>query len=241
MVLPVACFPKRIVVLVSGSGSNLQAIINECSGGFINGKVVAVISNVHNVYALERAKFHSIQSLVLDHTAYDSRHKFDEELAAHLTKLAPDLVVLAGFMRILSKAFVSQFHGKMLNIHPSLLPKYPGLYTHKKVIDNKDKQHGASVHFVTAELDGGPVVLQSVIAVCDNDSMPSLRSKLASTEWLIYALAVKWFCQGTLRLQQDKVWFDDDLDFSLSPDNTSAGCTIRINNNKGLKNDEEKH
>jgi phosphoribosylglycinamide formyltransferase-1 len=221
--VPLSSLPKRIVVLVSGSGSNLQAIIDECAAGYINGVVVGVISNVPGVFALHRASTHNIANVVVDHTAFENRTSFDQALAK---------IVLG---------FVAQFLGKMLNIHPSLLPKYPGLHTHKKVIENKDCLHGASVHFVTAELDGGPVVLQSVVDVKSIDSVASLRAKLALTEWLIYPLAVKWFCQGTLRLKQDKVLFSKNLDSSLSRDAESAGCKIKINNNQGQQNDEDKH
>lgn len=231
---------KRIVVLVSGSGSNLQAIIDECKAGHINGEVVGVISNVADVYALERARKFDIQSVVLEHRNYNNRQTFDRELARKIKAFSPDLVVLAGFMRILSAQFVEQFAGKILNIHPSLLPKYPGLNTHKKAIENRDKKHGASVHFVTAELDGGPVVLQSVIDIKDEDTPASLQTKLAATEWLIYPLAVKWFCQEALRIQQDKVLFNESLDFTLLRDAKSAGCTIKINN-KGFQNDEEQN
>ncbi|MFT6267623.1 MAG: phosphoribosylglycinamide formyltransferase-1 [Alphaproteobacteria bacterium] len=229
---------KRILVLVSGSGSNLQAIIDECAAGFINGKIVGVISNVPKVFALQRATAHNIPNVVVDHTSFENRMLFDHALAETVNEFAPDLIVLAGFMRILSESFVSQFSGRMLNIHPSLLPKYPGLHTHKKVIENGDAHHGASVHFVTAELDGGPVVLQSVVDVNNADSIVSLQTKLAHTEWLIYPLAVKWFCQETLRLKQDKVWFSEDLDFLLSIDKESAHCKLKIT--KGLQNDEDK-
>jgi phosphoribosylglycinamide formyltransferase-1 len=239
--VPLSSLPKRIVVLVSGSGSNLQAIIDECAAGYINGVVVGVISNVPGVFALHRASTHNIANVVVDHTAFENRTSFDQALAKIVLGFVPDLIVLAGFMRILNENFVAQFLGKMLNIHPSLLPKYPGLHTHKKVIENKDCLHGASVHFVTAELDGGPVVLQSVVDVKSIDSVASLRAKLALTEWLIYPLAVKWFCQGTLRLKQDKVLFSKNLDSSLSRDAESAGCKIKINNNQGQQNDEDKH
>jgi phosphoribosylglycinamide formyltransferase-1 len=225
---------KRIVVLVSGSGSNLQAIIDECEAGFINAEVVGVISNVPGVLALERAKKHNIVNTVINHTEFESRACFDACLAKQVIEFKPDLIILAGFMRILSEDFVAKFHGKMLNIHPSLLPKYPGLHTHKKVIENRDLYHGSSVHFVTAELDGGPVVLQSVVRVDGNDSVTSLQEKLSLTEWLIYPLAAKWFCEGTLGLTQDKIWFGEKLNFLLSRNAKSARCKIKINNYQGL-------
>ena len=216
----------------------MQAIIDECEAGNINGRVVGVVSNVPNVLSLERAKKHNIPSLVIDHKNFESRASFDEVLAKSISEFSADLIVLAGFMRILSAHFVKQFTGRMLNIHPSLLPKYPGLHTHNKVIENKDSQHGASVHFVTAELDGGPVVLQSIIKVSENDTVISLQEKLNKTEWLIYPLAVKWFCQGALRIEQDKVLFIDNLDMSLLRDEASVDCKIKIND-QGIQNDEE--
>lgn len=233
--------PKRIVVLVSGSGSNLQAIIDECTAGNINGNVVGVISNVPKVYALERARKSNIQSFVVNHRQFSCRQDFDDALADKVNDLSPDLIVLAGFMRILHKSFVKQFYGKMLNIHPSLLPKYPGLHTHAKVIENQDAQHGASVHFVSAELDGGPIVVQSVINVDVNDSPKSLHTRLARTEWLIYPLVLKWFCQDALRLKQDKVWFKKSLSSAGPLNEKSADCKIRINNLKEQRNDEDKY
>ncbi|MGB3727498.1 MAG: phosphoribosylglycinamide formyltransferase [Glaciecola sp.] len=200
---------KNIVVLVSGSGSNLQAIIDACDKGHIAGKVVAVISNKANVYALERARNHSIAAHTLQHTDYEDRLSFDKALAKKINEYKPDLLVLAGFMRILSAEFVEQFAGITLNIHPSLLPKYPGLHTHKRAIENNDSFHGASIHFVTAELDGGPVVLQTKVSVDKSDTPDSLASKVAEREWLIYPLAVKWFCDERLTLQGTKVSFDN--------------------------------
>ena len=202
---------KRILVLVSGSGSNLQAIIDKCLSGYIAGNVVGVISNVPNVYALERALQHNIPYLTLDHKQYKTREAFEADLAKSVHSFRADLIVLAGFMRILSESFVMQFSGKMLNIHPSLLPKYPGLHTHKKAIQNRDALHGASIHFVNAELDGGPVVIQSIVNVDTLDTIDTLQAKVALTEWHIYPLAVKWFCEGALRLQQDQVWFKNQI------------------------------
>lgn len=232
--------PCRIVVLVSGSGSNLQAIIDECAAGNIQGKVVAVISNVAGAYALTRAAQYGIDSVVIDHKAFVDREMFDIALAKEVNRFSPDLVVLAGFMRILSPGFVSQFEHKMFNIHPSLLPKYPGLGTHQKAIENRDLSHGASVHFVNAELDGGPVVLQSLIKINENDTVESLQDRLAKTEWVIYPLAVKWFCQGALRIVKDKVRFGGNLDMSLLRSAGSVDCKIIINNTQDKQNDEDK-
>lgn len=231
---------KRIVVLVSGSGSNLQAIIDECEAGHINGHVVGVISNVPNVYALERAKQHNTPSVMLNHRDFASRELFDAELAKHITQFSADLIVLAGFMRILSSTFVGLFTGKMLNIHPSLLPKYPGLHTHTKVLENNDTTHGASVHFVNAELDGGPVVIQSIIKVTGDDTINSLPRRIAITEWQIYPLAVKWFCNDTLRLGHNGVWFEQNLDFTLRAISDAVDYEVIIHN-KGIQNDKDNH
>lgn len=240
--MSVSISKKRILVLVSGSGSNLQAIIDKCESGYINGKVVGVISNVAGVFALERASRHSIPSVVVNHAQYKTRESFDETLANSVNSFSPDLIVLAGFMRILSETFVSQFQGKMLNIHPSLLPKYPGLNTHKKAIHNKDCLHGASVHFVNAELDGGPVVLQSVVQIDVDDSVDSLQSKVALTEWHIYPLVLQWFCQGALRLRQDQVWFNNPVVEKSLNNDKPIGYQMMINNNHGKQyNDEDIH
>lgn len=230
---------KRILVLVSGSGSNLQAIIDKCESGYIAGSVVGVISNVPNVYALERAKRHNIPALTLDHKQYNTRESFDEDLAKNVHSFSADLIVLAGFMRILSESFVLQFSGKMLNIHPSLLPKYPGLHTHTKALQNNDTSHGASIHFVNAELDGGPVVIQSIVKVDNQDTVDTLQSRVALTEWHIYPLVVKWFCEGALRLQQDQVWFNTEVvEASLIIDKP-LGYQMMINNNHGNPYNED--
>jgi len=230
---------KRILVLVSGSGSNLQAIIDKCESNYISGDVVGVISNVPNVYALERARRHNIPSVVIDHKKFENRESFDEALARSAHSFSADLIVLAGFMRILGESFVTPYYGKMINIHPSLLPKYPGLHTHKKAIQNKDSVHGASVHFVSTELDGGPVVIQSIVEINANDSIDTLQSKVVRTEWQIYPLVVMWFCQGALRLQQDHVWFDNALVEKSLESICLTDYQMIINNNNGTQNDED--
>jgi len=236
---------KRILVLVSGSGSNLQAIIDNCETGYIHADVVGVISNVANVYALERAHRHNIPKLVLDHKLYGSREQFDDALATCVDGFSADLIVLAGFMRILSDSFVAKYIGKIINIHPSLLPKYPGLHTHKRAIENQDKKHGASVHFVTAELDGGPVVVQSSVNIDISDSEISLQEKVVQTEWQIYPLAIKWFCQGALRLQQEQVWFNNELvESSLERENKKENkidFEMMIHNIHGNQCNEDIH
>jgi phosphoribosylglycinamide formyltransferase-1 len=200
---------KRIVILVSGAGSNAQAIIDHCAAGKINGRVIAVISNRPDAYALERAKESNVDAICLDHKSFSKREEFDRALLDLLLSLNAELLVLAGFMRILSSEFVQYFEGKMLNIHPSLLPKYPGLNTHQRAIDNSDTFHGASVHFVTAELDGGPVVIQSSLRIEPSDTAETLTSKVAQTEWQIYPEAIKWYCDGRLQMQSGCVSLDN--------------------------------
>jgi len=165
----------RLVVLISGSGSNLQSFIDACENGSLNAEVGAVISNKVGVKGLERAAQADIPGIVIDHRAFDSREEFDENLADLIESFNPDLVVLAGFMRILTPDFVTRFLGKLINIHPSLLPAYPGLHTHQRAIDAGDKEAGATVHFVTPELDGGPSILQARVPVEVGDNADSLE------------------------------------------------------------------
>lgn len=200
---------KKIVVLISGSGSNLQAIIDACNAHKINGNVVAVISNKPDVYGLERAKLAHIPAQVLDHKTFDSRENYDLALARTINEYQPDLVILAGFMRILTAGFVQQFAGKMLNIHPSLLPKYQGLNTHQRALDAKDEYHGVSVHFVTEELDGGPVVCQAKIKVMASDTADTLAKKIHEKEHVIYPLVVQWYVDGILKMQNGEAYYQN--------------------------------
>ena len=199
---------KSIVVLISGSGSNLQAILDACSAGFIAGKVTAVLSNKAKAYGLERAKKADAKAIVLDHKAYPDRAAYDKELIATIDQHQPDLVVLAGFMRILTPEFVQHYQGRLLNIHPSLLPKYQGLNTHQRAIDAGDTEHGCSVHFVTAELDGGPVILQAKVPVFPGDDADTVAERVHEQEHRIYPLVVRWFCQNRLQQQSDKALLD---------------------------------
>ena len=198
----------RIVVLISGSGSNLQALIDASKRGDIDGRIVAVISNRPGVKGLERATASNIPAITIDHTIYPDRASFDQALAAKIDEYAPDLVVLAGFMRILTDEFVQHYSGRMLNIHPSRLPKYQGLHTHQRALDAGDAEHGASVHFVTAELDGGPVVLQSRLAIRPEHTPDILAAELLPQEHRIYPLVVAWFCAGRLALTSEGVTLD---------------------------------
>jgi phosphoribosylglycinamide formyltransferase 1 len=202
---------KSIVVLISGSGSNLQALIDACSSGFIPGAISAVVSNKANAYGLVRASDAGIATQIVDHKAYASRQDYDQALIASIDQHEPDLVVLAGFMRILTPAFVSHYAGRLLNIHPSLLPKYQGLDTHQRAIDAKDEEHGCSVHFVTEQLDGGPVILQAKVPVFTDDDVSTLAERVHEQEHRIYPLVVRWFCQNRLQQQADQAWLDGTI------------------------------
>lgn len=192
---------KRIVVLVSGNGRNLQALIDACSRGDINGDIVGVISNKAEAYGLIRASNASIPSWVIPHQGYASRELFDAALQQRIDALEPDLIVLAGFMRILSDGFVRHFLGRMVNIHPSLLPKYPGLHTHQRALDAGDSEHGATVHFVTPELDAGPAVLQSKIDINTDDTAAGLAERvMEEVELALYPAAVALYCSNQISL-----------------------------------------
>lgn len=197
-----------IVVLISGSGSNLQAIMDACSNGTINGSIAAVISNRPNVKGLARAANAGIETITLDHKSFEGREAFDTALARSIEQFSPDLVVLAGFMRILTPTFTERFQGKMLNIHPSLLPKYPGLNTHQRALDAGDSEHGVTVHFVTAELDGGPAVIQARVPIAEDDTAETLAAKVLREEHTIYPQAVAWFAAGRLLLDDSTAKLD---------------------------------
>lgn len=198
--------PCRVVVLISGNGSNLQAILDHrAAGGY---QIAAVISNRADAYGLQRAARAGVSTLVLDHKKFATREAFDAELMQMIDDCQPDLVVLAGFMRILSCDFVQHYTGRLLNIHPSLLPDYKGINTHQRVLDAAEACHGASVHFVTEELDGGPVIRQAVIKIHPQDTRESLAQRVAVEEHKIYPEVVQWFAQGRLRLDRHGVWLD---------------------------------
>lgn len=201
----------RIVVLISGSGSNLQALIDACEQGQIKGEIVAVISNKADAYGLTRAANAGIVQQVLDHKAFASRQAYDDKLSELIETFSPDLVVLAGFMRILSPSLVENFKGKMVNIHPSLLPKYQGLNTHQRAIDANDEVHGVSVHFVTEELDGGPVILQAKVPILSGDTAQSLAKRVHEQEHIIYPLVVQWFSEQRLTMENEYAVFDQQV------------------------------
>lgn len=199
---------KNIVVLISGNGSNLQAIIDACKQKKINGTIRAVFSNKADAFGLERARQESIPAHALKASQFAGREAFDRELVHEIDAYAPDVVVLAGYMRILSPAFVEHFAGRLLNIHPSLLPKYPGLHTHRQVLENGDEEHGTSVHFVTDELDGGPVILQAKVPVFDGDNEDDVTERVQTQEHAIYPLVVSWFVDGRLEMRDGAAWLD---------------------------------
>jgi phosphoribosylglycinamide formyltransferase 1 len=191
---------KSIVILLSGRGSNMEAIVQRCAAEGWPARVVAVVSNRPGAPGLVFAAAHGIQTAVVDHKQHASREAFDAELARVIDGFAPDLLVLAGFMRILTPAFVQHFEGRLLNIHPSLLPAFPGLHTHRRALEAGCKLVGATVHFVTAELDHGPIVMQSVVPLRPGDDEDTLSRRVLATEHVIYPLAVRWFVEGRLQV-----------------------------------------
>jgi len=201
--------PFSVVVLISGKGSNLQAIIDEVRGGQLKINIAAVISDRPAAAGLARATAAGIPTHVIDFSHYASREEFDIALQQQIDAYHPDLIVLAGFMRILSRAFVEHYLGRMINIHPSLLPKYQGLHTHRRVLEAGDRQHGASVHFVTPELDSGPVILRARIQVLDNDSAESLQQRVHAVEHKIYPEAIRRIAGGQLAFRNNQVYYRD--------------------------------
>lgn len=200
-----------VVVLLSGTGSNLQALIDSTRTGDSPVRIAAVISNHSDAYGLQRARDAGIDTRSLDHKAFDGREAFDSALIELIDAFNPKLVVLAGFMRILSADFVRHYEGRLLNIHPSLLPKYKGMHTHQRALDAGDSEHGCSVHFVTEELDGGPLVVQAVVPVESGDSAQTLAQRVHTQEHRIYPLAVRWFAEGRLILGDQGALLDGQL------------------------------
>lgn len=198
----------RILVLASGSGTNLQALIDASKERDFPGKIVAVGCNRPNAFALERAAQANIEHFTVDHTRFGSREEFDGMLMAEIRRRNPDLILLAGFMRILTTDFVRALRGTLLNVHPSLLPKYTGLNTHQRALDAGDAVHGTSIHFVTEELDGGPVIAQAQVNVGEDDDADTLAEKVQAKEHLLYPIVVRWFCEGRIQLGTDYVVFD---------------------------------
>jgi len=198
----------RILVLASGAGTNLQALIDASQERDFPGKIVAVGCNRPNAFALERAAQANIEHFTVDHTRYDTREEFDGMLMAEIRRRNPDLILLAGFMRILTTDFVRALRGTLLNVHPSLLPRYTGLNTHQRALDAGDTVHGTSIHFVTEQLDGGPVIAQAQVQIAWDDTAETLAEKVQAKEHLLYPIVVKWFCEGRIQLGTDQVIFD---------------------------------
>ena len=201
---------QNIVVLASGNGSNLQAIMDACTAGQIPGQVAAVICDRTDAFALERAQAAGIPTAVLRQRDFADRAAFDAALAEQVDHFQPAVVILAGFMRVLSDAFVQRFSGKLLNIHPSLLPKYPGLNTHQRAIDAGDSVHGASIHFVTEQLDGGPIILQAQVPIFDDDTAADVAQRVQEQEHRSYPLVIKWFLEGRLQYQHQQALMDGE-------------------------------
>jgi phosphoribosylglycinamide formyltransferase-1 len=198
----------HIVVLISGNGSNLQALID--ANGASKFKVVAVVSNNPEAFGLQRATAADIPTRVVDHGDYSLRQDYDRKLIEVIEDFDPKLIVLAGFMRILSPVFVQHYQGRILNIHPSLLPAYTGVNTHQRVLDAEEKEHGVSVHFVTEELDGGPVIAQEKIDVLATDTAAQLATRVAAKEHIIYPKVVSWFAAGRLHMEADGAYLDHE-------------------------------
>ncbi|MCU7836992.1 MAG: phosphoribosylglycinamide formyltransferase [gamma proteobacterium symbiont of Taylorina sp.] len=206
--------PLPIVILISGGGSNLQAIIDRINDKTLNARICAVISNVADAFGLQRAKNANIATETIVHQKYDSREAFDTALIIKIEQYQPKLVVLAGFMRILSDDFVNHFSGKMINIHPSLLPKHRGLHTHRRALENGDKEHGLSIHYVSTELDGGPLILQKSIPVLANDTKESLASRVLTEEHQAYPKVIQWFAQQRVQLIDNRVIINNNPEYN---------------------------
>ncbi|WP_025601259.1 phosphoribosylglycinamide formyltransferase [Burkholderia sp. WSM2230] len=200
---------KKLVILISGRGSNMEAIVRACANEGWPAQVAAVIANRPDAAGLAFAASHGIATAVIDHRQFPDRERFDAALAEQIDSVSPDLVVLAGFMRVLTAGFVDRYAGRMLNVHPSLLPSFPGLKTHQQALDAGVRLHGASVHFVTSQLDHGPIVVQSAVPVVAGDTPATLAERVLATEHIIYPRAVRWFVEGRLAL--------DGLRVTLTP------------------------
>lgn len=198
-----------LVVLISGSGSNLQAIIDAIKNNRLHAEIKAVISNRAAATGLKRAAEENIPTHVIDHKIFPTRELFDQAMIQIIDKVTPDLVILAGFMRILSEGFIEHYHHRLINIHPSLLPRYKGLNTHQQVIDNQDRHHGASVHYVEYELDSGPIVVQAIVPVLASDDADTLAQRVLIEEHKIYPLAIQLHIEGRLKFNANKLQFDN--------------------------------
>jgi phosphoribosylglycinamide formyltransferase-1 len=199
---------QPIVILISGRGSNMRALIERSQTSDAAYSVVSVLSDRADAAGIETARHLGVEARALPRSTGSERADYDRLLAAAITEHSPSLVALAGFMRILSAEFVGRFAGRILNIHPSLLPKYAGLHTHRRVLEAREAEHGVTVHFVTEQLDGGPPVLQARVPILRGDTETTLSQRVLIQEHIIYPLAVNWFCQGRLRCEAGKAWLD---------------------------------
>ena len=195
----------KVIIFISGKGSNLQNIINNIDSNFLKMDITAVVSNNSNAKGLARAEEVGIKTIVID-----TSNKYIDQLLAIANTYDIDLILLSGFMKILPKDFTDKFYGKIINLHPSLLPKFKGLDTHKKVLISKEKYHGASVHFVTSKLDDGPIIIQGKTKILKNDSENTLKDRIHKIEHNIFPLAIKWFIENHIKQVKDKCYFDDE-------------------------------
>ncbi len=189
---------KRITVLLSGRGTNLAALLAARDKGALGGEINRVIANVPDAPGLALARAHGVEAIALDHRDFPTRDAFDAELALVIDAAHPDVVVMAGFMRVLGEPFVRRYFGRLINVHPSLLPLYPGLHTHRRALADGARVHGCTVHFVTAEVDGGPIIAQAAVPVLDNDDEASLAARVLAQEHMLLPAAVRWFCEDRL-------------------------------------------
>ena len=216
---------KSIVILISGRGSNMVSLLNAVKDGSLSVRVAAVLSNRSDAKGLQIAAAAGIVTRVVDHTLYSDRESFDAAMAEAIDAFSPELVVLAGFMRILSDGFVTRYAGRLINIHPSLLPSFPGLHTHQRALDEGVRIHGCTVHFVTPTLDHGPIVVQAAVPVLDGDDAATLAARVLAQEHRIYPMAVRWFVEGRLRVVDGRVGLDapqDPASTLISPQ--ALGC-----------------
>ena len=202
---------KNVVILISGRGSNMEVFLEASSQGLLNGTIVRVISNRPDAQGIVTANKRGVATAVIDHKKFETREAFDAALAEEVASAEPDVIVLAGFMRILTPVFIDRFLGKLVNIHPSLLPKYTGLNTHQRAIDAGDSEAGATVHYVTNELDGGPAILQARVSVEATDTAESLASKVLTVEHRIFPEAVNWHLQGRVMHAEHGAYLDGKL------------------------------
>ncbi len=201
----------RLAILISGRGSNMMAFIEAIERGELPAEIALVLSNRPDAAGLERARQAGIETACVDHRQYDSREDFDRAMVRCLQSHQVDLVILAGFMRILTPEFINPYAGRLLNIHPSLLPRYPGLNTHQRALDAGDREAGVTVHFVTPELDGGPPVIQAKVPVKQGDTADSLASRVLLLEHVIYPIAARWYLEGRLRLTENGAELDGNI------------------------------